>query len=160
MTWFWHFDSFDPVPVVLLQLKMWERENRRVTVIFDPTSVTAEFDVWIRRNYGETVGVNRSGTAFLLTSNTEVLSPHSKLLLIPFSILLPTLTGIGCWTWFYQKKLFLQHLHWLTGDYWGGWGGEKLGERGECEGLRDRVCVCVCVCIDVRESEICNASLN
>ena len=63
MTWFWHFDSFDSVPVVLLQLKMWERENRTVTVIFDPTSVTAEFEVWICRNYGETVGVDRSATA-------------------------------------------------------------------------------------------------
>ena len=31
-----------------------------MTIIFDPTSVTAEFEVWIRRNYGETVGVNRS----------------------------------------------------------------------------------------------------
>ena len=45
MTWFWPFDSFDPVPVVLLQLKMWERKNRTVTVIFDPASVTAEFEV-------------------------------------------------------------------------------------------------------------------
>ena len=44
MTWFWPSDSFDPVPVVLLQLKMWERENQTVTVIFDPTSVTAEFE--------------------------------------------------------------------------------------------------------------------
>jgi len=32
MTWFWPFDSFDPVPVVLLQLK-------------NPASVTAEFEV-------------------------------------------------------------------------------------------------------------------
>ena len=61
MTWFWPFDSFDPLPVVLLQLKMWERKNWTVTVIFDPASVTAEFAVWIHRNYGETVGVNRSG---------------------------------------------------------------------------------------------------
>ena len=45
MTWFWPFDSFDPVPVTLLQLKMRERKNRRVTVIFDPASVTAEFEV-------------------------------------------------------------------------------------------------------------------
>ena len=60
MTWFGPSDSFDHVPVVLLQLKMRERKNQTVTVIFDPASVTAEFEVWIRRNYGETVGVNRS----------------------------------------------------------------------------------------------------
>ena len=45
MTWFWPFDSFDPVPVVLLQLKMQERKNRTVTVIFDPASVTVESEV-------------------------------------------------------------------------------------------------------------------
>ena len=39
---------------------MRERKNWTVTIIFDPASVTAEFEVWIRRNYGETVGVNRS----------------------------------------------------------------------------------------------------
>ena len=42
MTGIFPFDSFDLV--VLLQLKMWETENRTVTVIFDPTSVTAEFE--------------------------------------------------------------------------------------------------------------------
>ena len=63
MTWFWPFDSFDNVPVILLQLKMRERKNRTVTIIFDPASVTAEFEVWIRRNYGETVGVNRAATS-------------------------------------------------------------------------------------------------
>ena len=72
MTWFWPFDSFDPVPVVLLQLKMRERKNRTVTVIFDPASVTAEFEVWIHRNYGETVGVNRSGTRPTLTANVLI----------------------------------------------------------------------------------------
>ena len=41
---------------------MRERKNQTVTVIFDPASVTAEFEVWIRRNYGETVGVKRSVT--------------------------------------------------------------------------------------------------
>ena len=60
MTWFWPFDSFNPAPVVLLQLKMRERKNRTVTKFFDPASVTAEFEVWISRNYGETIGVNRS----------------------------------------------------------------------------------------------------
>ena len=39
---------------------MRERKNWTVTVIFDPASVTAEFEVWICRNYGETVEVNRS----------------------------------------------------------------------------------------------------
>ena len=34
---------------------------------FDPTSVTAEFGVGIRRNYGETVGVNRSAEASMPT---------------------------------------------------------------------------------------------
>ena len=33
-----------------------------------------------------------SGTTFLLTSNTAILSHSSKLLLKPFSLLLPTLT--------------------------------------------------------------------
>ena len=61
MTLFWPFHSFDAVPVVLLQLKTWERKNRTVTIISDPTSVTAEFEVWICRSYGETVGVNRYG---------------------------------------------------------------------------------------------------
>ena len=43
---------------------MRERKNRTVTVIFDPASVTVEFEVWIRRNYGETVGVNRSAAGW------------------------------------------------------------------------------------------------
>ena len=65
MSWFLPFDSFDHV--VLLQLKMWGRENQTVTVIFDPTSITAEFEVSICRNYGETVGVNRSVIHSLLS---------------------------------------------------------------------------------------------
>ena len=43
MTGILPFDSFDLV--VLLQLKMWERENWTVTIIFYPTSVTVEFEV-------------------------------------------------------------------------------------------------------------------
>ena len=75
MTWFWPFDSFDPVPVVLLQLKMRERKNQTVTVIFDPASITAEFEVWIHRNYGKTVGVNRS--AVQTHVHSSVLKGHT-----------------------------------------------------------------------------------
>ena len=92
-----------------------------------------------------------SGTTFLLTPDTAVLSHSSEFLLKPFSVLLPTLRC--CW-----------RLHWLTADdfyyflvlnyyyyllfFWGGGGGgERLGEGGGSEELRarerERGCVCV-----------------
>ena len=48
----WH--GICPLTVSIMgfysSFKMWEKENQTVAVIFDPTSVTAEFEVWICRN--------------------------------------------------------------------------------------------------------------
>ena len=78
MTWFLPFESFDCDFSTVKkkkrkkERKKRERQNRTVTVIFDPASVTAEFEVQIRRTYGETIGVNRCGTGKVETRKGEI----------------------------------------------------------------------------------------
>ena len=102
-----------------------------------------------------------SGTTFLLTSDTAVLSHSSWFLLEPFALLLPTLsysnrfTGIGCCTWFsFFADIFIGWVL-IIGRGAGGW-TETQGEGSEgcvytLEWARERdwerkeMCVCVCV---------------
>ena len=64
---------------------MWARKNRTVTIIFDPASVTVEFVVWIHRNYGETVGVNRSDTCTHLCLSVDGVNCYCRALWAPAS---------------------------------------------------------------------------
>ena len=116
-----------------------------------------------------------SGTTFLLTSDTAVLSHSSWLLLEPFALLLPTLsysnrfTGIGCCTWFSSFADILIGWVLIIGRGAGGW-TETQGEGSEgCvytlewavrETGRERkwewMCVCVCrVCVSVSHVCVC-----
>ena len=108
-----------------------------------------------------------SGTTFLLTSNTAILSHSSKLLLKPFSLLQPTLsysnpfTGIGCCTWF-LSFFFCCCLHWWWLIIFGGVvGGGGLGvgvverdwERERKVSGCEIVCVWVYMCVHAGEGE-------
>ena len=103
-------------------------------------------------------GFPLSGTTFLLTSDTAVLSHSSKLLLKTFSSLLLTLscsnphTGTGCYTWIFS--LFYWHLHWLRwlfrvgrGAGGGGEDWEIGGEVRDCDFVCMHVCVHTCMCV-------------
>ena len=91
-----------------------------------------------------------SGTTFLLTSDTAILSHSSKLLSKLFSLLLPTLnysnpfTGIGCCTWFDLDFAADVFTSWQMCSFvvvlLGGMGG---GERGGKRGVA-KLCVCGC----------------
>ena len=131
-----------------------------------------------------------SGTTFLLTPNTAVLSHSSELLLKLFSLFLPTLTlsqaldavldlilillllsSLAGW-WFSVVVMICVCVcvcvrFWLFSSSF--WVGVRPGERGGSEGLRDCVYVCwgvwvrVCACVDAGEEgygEICNTLLN
>ena len=93
-----------------------------------------------------------SGTAFLLTPDTAVLSHSSEFLLKPFSVLLPTLRC--CWRlhWltaddFYFHFLVLNYYYYYLLFFEGGgeverdW--EREGEARSCARAREREGVCV-----------------